>query len=110
MDAYFKERDECLNRVPDVSLPKASKRPKENSKKTGNRKNKPFDSALNSFIIKKIKKGRRVIKISISNLEVDNECQEVAVQYIVEDNFDDMLNATEVLVDKIVKRLSNVNY
>lgn len=110
VDAYFAYQNKVLNGGRDVSLPENSKRAKENSKKAENRKNKTINNTLNSYIIKKNKKGRRAIQINISNLEQDNESQEVAVQYIVEDDFDEILSAAEGLVDKIAKKLGNVNY
>jgi hypothetical protein len=105
-NAYLKYQNEYLNPNQDISLQNASKR----TKKTRNVKHKTRDNGLNSYIIKKIKKGRRIIKISISNLELGNGSKEIEVQYVVEDEFDEMLNSTEELVNKIVKKLSNVSY
>jgi hypothetical protein len=102
----LKYQNEYLNPNQDISLQNASKR----TKKTRNVKHKTRDNGLNSYIIKKIKKGRRIIKISISNLELGNGSKEIEVQYVVEDEFDEMLNSTEELVNKIVKKLSNVSY
>jgi hypothetical protein len=109
---YLEYQQQCmnsLNNVQEVKKPSEISK-KSLKKKTCSGKNKACGSGLNSYIIKQSKKGVRLIKISISNLEADNESEEVAVQYIVESEYDDVLNSTEGLVDKIVKRLSNANY
>lgn len=76
--------------------------------KKGKRKAK--EAGLSSHVIRKVTKGKRLIKISISDIEQSNigaNC--VTVQYVVQDDYDDLLNATEGLVEKIVKKLSEVS-
>lgn len=111
LDGYLQHQQECMNRLNNAQeVKKPSKISKKSLKKKSSRKNKACSSGLNSYIIKQNTKGLRLIKISISSLELDNESENVAVQYVVDREYDDVLNSAEGLVDKIVKRLSNVNY
>lgn len=64
-----------------------------------------------SFVIRKNKaKGSHIIKIEI--LEIDSKEQEnsaktnLSVQYIVSDNYDNMMDATEDLINRIIQKLS----
>jgi hypothetical protein len=111
LDGYLVHQHECMNRLNSVQeVKKPSKISKKSLKKMSSGITKACSSGLNSYIIKQSKKVLRLIQISISNLELDNESEDVSVQYIIESEYDDVLNSTERLVEKIVKRLSNVNY
>lgn len=110
MDSYLKYQDMLLNPSKDIPAQTGSTvLEKKLKQKTVKRKNKVIASmSLNSHFIKKVKAGKRLIKISISNLETSSGPDEISTQYVVEDTSDELLNATEELVDKIVRRLSDV--
>lgn len=68
-----------------------------------------------SFVIRKNKgNAHHIIKIEI--LEIDNEDlgnsakTNISVQYVVSENYDNMMDATENLINKIIKKLSGSEY
>lgn len=108
MDVYLKYQDALLN--PSQEIPLSQSKKEKNASKKG--KKKTQEMGLNSHVIRKVTKGKRLIKICISDIEESKlESNGVTVQYVVQDDFDELLNATEGLVEKIVKKLSAVtNY
>ncbi|XP_047988059.1 uncharacterized protein LOC125238456 [Leguminivora glycinivorella] len=108
MDAYLKYQDLLLN--PSLEIPLSGTPAKSQKKIAKKGKRKIKEMGLNSHVIRKVTKGKRLIKISISDLEQSNiESNGVTVQYVVQDDYDELLNATEGLVEKIVKKLSEVS-
>lgn len=77
--------------------------------------NKPSTSKSSYVIRKEKEKALHLIKISIQNLnnanihEIDTENPCVSVQYIVTDIYDSVMDDTENLINKIVKKLSAVH-
>lgn len=95
-----------LNRSVDIT-PCQTKDVKRGT--TRAKKSKSKDNGLNSHVIKKVMNGKSIIKISVSDIDPMAESNAItvqSVQYIVENEYDDLLNATERLMEKIVKKLS----
>lgn len=106
IDAYLRYQNTYLNpvqNVPTQEPPKKTDRKKRNLKKKSNNTNQ----ILCSHVGKKVKKGKRIINISIQNMEENTKPDDVCVQYIVEDEQDELLNAAEVLVKRISQKLND---
>lgn len=95
-----------------------NKKPKLTSKIT---LSKLLDAPSTSYVIRKEPgKAHHLIKISICDLSDNNlisrvDCSEsgcacVNVQYLVKDNYDEIMNEAEYLVGKIVTKLSSPTY
>lgn len=67
--------------------------------------NSSSPSSSSSYVIKKVRKGKRILKINIENVE-ESQSDEIVVQYIVNEYFDEILEETELLIQKICKRIS----
>lgn len=65
----------------------------------------PSSSSSSSYVIKKVRKGKRILKINIENLE-ESQSDEIVVHYIVNEYFDEILEEAELLIQKICKRIS----
>lgn len=117
IDEYLKYQDRMLNRTtniePERNLNARTVRSKNTTNKTRSIKrkikvknSKSKETSLSSHVIKKVAKGKRIIKISISDVDPNLAINTVTVQYIVENDYDDLLSATEHLIEKMVKKLS----
>lgn len=95
-----------------------NKKPKLTSKIT---LSKLLDAPSTSYVIRKEPgKAHHLIKISICDLSdnnlmsrvdrSDSDCACVNVQYLVKDNYDEIMDESEYLVGKIVKKLSSPTY
>ncbi|KAI5633835.1 hypothetical protein NE865_13471 [Phthorimaea operculella] len=83
-----------------------SQESKKQIKQIERKRRKKKSSELTSHIIKKVRKGRRIIKISISNLEDSADNDEVMVQYIVNEQYDEILDSAENIVERIARKIS----
>lgn len=71
------------------------------------RKSLKKTSASTSYVIRKTsRKGRNLIKIDIQPMNNSESDNSVSVQYIVENAYDEIMDATETVINKIVKRIS----
>lgn len=106
IDAILEINDEhTLEPRPKKPMPMKIIKNKVLSKK----KTKP-SSLSSSFVIRNEREnGKHLIKIIMRT--IDNSCEQskpdVSVQYIVKDNFDDIRDSTERLINKIVNKLSD---
>lgn len=114
LDGYLRYQEKYLNPVQDVSSQKPKQDTQHNQKKKVTKRNQtdvlnPGSTTLTSHVIKKVKKGRSVIKISITNLEEDasssEQSDETIVQYVINEHYDEILDEAEHLVRKICKKL-----
>lgn len=86
------------------------------TKKTSNMKKTSLEFPLISFIKKKVARGHRLIKIDVydinafsylKNSEIDNGTDNIlSVQYVIENDFDEIMSLTENVIGKIIKKLS----
>lgn len=86
------------------------------SKKSLNIKKKSQENPLVSFIKKKVTRGHRLIKVDVYDVNAysclkksainDGTDNILSLQYVVEDDYDEIMNLTENLVEKIIKKLS----
>lgn len=115
LGSYLTYQQKCLNRKEEAAVlddrKDANQKIKSHAVKrknaSGTRIN--FNSAsLTSHVIKKVKKGHRLIKISITNLEEtsSDEDEEVMCQYVVHNSFDEILEIAENLIGKIGKKFA----
>lgn len=71
------------------------------------RKSLKKNTTSTSYVIRKTsRKGRNLIKIDIQPMNNSESENSVSVQYIVEDVYDEIMDATETVINKIVKRIS----
>lgn len=120
IEAYFAEKSNIKEIVkdPSSSTQKVSKPPQKSKnhkkKKVSFKKTTCCNMAsTSSFVIRKDqKKGHHVIKIEV--YEINNQSNNntsgsasVNVQYVVKDNYDNIMDATNCLISRIVKKLSD---
>lgn len=77
---------------------------------------KSQENPLVSFIKKKVTRGHRLIKVDVYDVNAysclkksainDGTDNILSLQYVVEDDYDEIMNLTENLVEKIIKKLS----
>ncbi|KAI5644542.1 hypothetical protein NE865_03431 [Phthorimaea operculella] len=103
LDAYLKYQDTYSSILLPTAIAGEQETNQTDRKKTQKRKK---SSELTSHIIKKVRKGRRIIKISISNLEDSADNDEVMVQYIVNEQYDEILDSAENIVERIARKIS----
>lgn len=115
---YYAQDAQNLDAIFDINheKPLELKEEKLMSKKNKNshltKKPKSLSSASSSFVIRNEReKGKHLIKIMVHSLQ--NNCVQsepsVSVQYLVKDSYDDILNSTERLINKIVNKISDSN-
>lgn len=88
----------------------------DSSKKSSNMKKNVLEFPLVSFIKKKVVRGHRLIKIDVydinafsylKNCETDDGTDNIlSVQYVIEDDFDEIMSLTDNIIGKIIKKLS----
>lgn len=104
VDGYLEEQDKQFRSEQQQTSEKCIKQ-----KKLAIKKLKRLDH-LTSFAKKNVNKGRHIIKINILDVSEKNELIDTAnVQYVVEENFDNILDEAKYLVEKIVKKIGQPN-
>jgi hypothetical protein len=102
---------DLVNKIVNASQKQKTK--KKQTKIQNKVQKRSVPGQLPSFVInKKPGKGYRLIKIQIINLQ-DNEYKEVSesedvilsAQYIADDGFDEIIDSTESVINKISKKL-----
>lgn len=71
-------------------------------------------SSCTSYVVRKESgKAHHLIKISIEDTGtlcgINSDIKNVSVQYLVKDNYDDIMEDTERLISKVVKKISSCN-
>lgn len=109
LDEYLTYQTNCLkSKVPEASTSTQKPSLQQNEQKTKKKtikKKSCKKQLLQSHVIQKLKHGKRLIKICISNIEGNND-EEVIVQYVTQENTDPLLEETEELVERIVRKIS----
>lgn len=105
---FQENQQDKVNYTQERSIKRKNNKSKLNSKVT---LSKLLDTPSSSFVIRKEPgKAHHLIKISIYDLSDNNvdhsDSACVNVQYQVKDNYDEIMDETEYLIGKIVKKLS----
>lgn len=111
-ESYYAELAQatCLEHQQPDKQTSSSKKRKLSKRKT------ITQSTSSSYVIRRQhEKGRRLIKICVYDLnsngdtmDIDESEPNISVQYIVKDNYDNVMDSTETLINRIVTKIGEV--